>query len=79
MRATPLRQLDSVFGSEMPREGLGRLRPVLGLDTLLADKAADELFHRNANVTRFALEPGLVSWIDVADGGVHLGSLPAST
>ena len=40
---------------------------------------SDELFHRNSDLTRLTLEPGLVFRIDIADGkgGAHRrASLP---
>ena len=59
----------------MPREGLGRLRPSPDPDAPPAGNTADRPLHRNIGVMRFALEPGLVSRINVTDGdgGVHPG------
>ncbi len=54
--------------SEMSREGLGWFQTALGPGALLVDQAANQLFHRNADLAGIALEPGLVAGIDVADG-----------
>ena len=53
--------------SEMPREGLGRLRAALGLRALLMDQPADQFLHRHADPARLPPQPGLVSRIDVAN------------
>ena len=69
------RQLDPVLGTEISLKGLGRLSAAFGLLAFFVDKAADELFHRGAGMPRFALEPGLVARVDIADGdgGTHRG------
>ena len=48
---------------------------VLSLGALLMDQAADQLFHRHADLAGFASEPGLIAGIDVADGdaGIRVG------
>ena len=58
---------------EILREGLGGLQTALGLGALLVDQAEDHFFHRHADPSGFASEPGFVAGINVADGdaGIH--------
>ena len=59
----------------MPSEGFGGLQITRGLGALLVDQAAEQLFHRHADLARFALALGRVARIDVWDGnaGTHVG------
>ena len=61
-------QLDAVLGIEKPLEGLRRLRTAPDIHALLVNQTADEFLHRDADLPCFALEPGLVPGIDIADG-----------
>ena len=61
-------QLEPVLWAEISLEGLGRFRAAFGLLALFTNEAADEPFHRNADMPRFALEPGFIPRIYITDG-----------
>lgn len=60
---------------EMPCEGFARPPAAPGPDALLADQTVDQFSHRRADLAGFALEPGLVTRIDVVndDAWAHAG------
>ena len=66
-------QLHSMLRSEIVPERIGWFRAAPGPLALIVDDATDEFFHRNADKTRFALHPCLVSRVDILHGigGTH--------